>query len=59
MKRGVGIKRLFERMERFMEGWPDGLLTVWLLLAAALLVVIAFKGRAMEKAIAAAYVTFP
>lgn len=55
----MGIKGAFDRFERWLGGWPNGVLTLVLLLAAAVLVIIAFTGRPMEKAIAAAYVIFP
>ena len=59
MKRGLGIKRWFDNLEQAMEGWPDGLLTAFLLIAAAFLVLVALRGHALEKAIIAAWITFP
>ena len=59
MNQGVGIKRAFVQFENMLEGWPSGVLTVVLLLAAVVLVLIALRGTAIEKAIAAAYVIFP
>lgn len=56
---GVGIRRAFVRFESMLEGWPSGALTVALLIAAGVLVLIALRGTATEKAIAAAYVYFP
>lgn len=59
MAQGVGIRAAFARFEGMLEGWPSGVLTAILLLAAGVLVLIALRGRAIEKAIAAAYVIFP
>lgn len=55
----MGIEAAFKRFEGWLKGWPNGVLTVVLLLAAAVLVIIAFTGRPWEKAIATAYVLFP
>ena len=55
----MGIEHAFKRFEHWLTGWPNGVLTVALVLAAVVLVVIAFTGRPWEKAIAAAYVFFP
>lgn len=55
----MGIAAAFHRFESWIKGWPNGVLTVVLLFAAAMLVVIALRGSPLEKAIAATYVLFP
>ena len=55
----MGIETAFRRFEAWLAGWPDSVLTVVLLVAAVVLVLIAFTGKPREKAIAAAYVFFP
>lgn len=59
MRRGLGIKRWFDQLEAAMEGWPDSALTIFLLIAAAFLILVALRGHALEKAIIAAWITFP
>jgi hypothetical protein len=49
----------FTNIEDWLKGWPSGLLTVVLLLAAAVLVYIAFTATPLQKAVACAYVVFP
>lgn len=56
---GVGIEQRFAQMQTALKGWPDSALT-WLLVGLALaLLVIAWRGTALEKAIVAAWVIFP
>ena len=49
----------FESFRRWLQGWPDGILTVSLIAAGIMLWIIALHGNATQKAIAAAYVFFP
>jgi hypothetical protein len=55
----VGISTLFRRFERWLAGWPDSILTIALLAAAAVLVVVALAGRPLEKVVVASWVFFP
>lgn len=56
---GLGIERRFQQMQTALQGWPDSALT-WLLVGLALaLLIIAWRGSALEKAIVAAWVVFP
>lgn len=59
MAQGVGIESRLRGFQGWLKGWPDGALTLTLLLAAAILVYIALRGTAVEKAVAAAWVYFP
>lgn len=55
----IGIESAFRRFNAWLERWPNDVLT-WLLLGLALLiVVIALRATALEKAIAAAWLIFP
>lgn len=59
MSSGLGIAGRFHALEQALEGWPDTALT-WLLVGLALLLLlIAWRGKAMEKAIVAGWVIFP
>lgn len=49
----------FTNLENRLAGWPSGVLTVILLIAAAVLVWIAFRATPLQKAVATAYVVFP
>lgn len=49
----------FKKVEEKLKGEPDEWLTAALLVAAGVIVVIAFKGSSLLKAAAAAYVFFP
>ena len=53
------IVSAFHRFERWLEGWPNGVLTVVLIVAALVIVWIALRGTAFEKSVVAAYVFFP
>ena len=55
----MGVEAAFHRFERWLAGWPNGVLTLALLLAAVVLVLIALRGTPTEKALAGAYVFFP
>lgn len=55
----MGIKRAFDRFEAWLNGWPNGALSVFLIVAAVVLVIIALRGKPYEKAVALAYVVFP
>ena len=55
----MGIGRLMKRLETALEGWPDGALTAALIVAAVLLVWVALRATAIEKAVVAAWVFFP
>lgn len=47
------------RLERWLQGWPESSLTVLLLLLAAVIVWVALTGRPLIKAAVAAWVLFP
>lgn len=53
------VVRAYHRFEGWLEGWPSGALTVLLLLAAALLVLVAWRGNAITKAVVTGWVFFP
>ena len=55
----MGIKATFERFEKWLGGWPNSALTVMLLAIAAILIVLAFTAKPMEKAIVLSWVLFP
>lgn len=49
----------FTKIEQKLQGWPDGVLTILLLVAALGIVLIAFKASPLQKAVTLAYVVFP
>ena len=49
----------FRRVERWLAGWPDSVLTLALLIAALVLVCLALTGRPLQKATALVYVMLP
>ncbi len=53
------IVSAFQRFERWLEGWPNGALTVALLVGALVIIYIALRGSAFEKSVVAAYIFFP
>ena len=55
----MGIHAEMRRLEAWLESWPSGFLSVWLLIVAAFLVYVALRGNGIEKAAVAAWVTFP
>lgn len=50
---------LIERLEAWLQGWPEGLLTLGLILATAWLVYIALTGSAVAKAASLAWTLAP
>lgn len=52
-------RQLFHRFEQWLEGWPNSVLTLALLLGAVALVVIALRGQPSLKALALAYIVLP
>lgn len=55
----IALHRLFARIDATLRGWPDTALSLMLLLAALVLIVIAFKGSPALKAGAVAYAWLP
>lgn len=55
----MGIEDKFHQFGDWLETWPGAALTVVLLFLAAVLVLIALRGTALEKAIAVSWVVFP
>lgn len=53
------MKQLFRQLESRLQGTPDSLLTVGLLMAAGVLVVAAFTAPATLKAAMLAWALFP
>lgn len=53
------IEAGFNGLQRWLKGWPNSALTVTLLVGAGILVYIALRGTAFEKAVTAAWVFFP
>lgn len=49
----------FTRVEDWLEGWPGAALTIALIVAAVIIIVIAFRGSNVAKALTAAYVFLP
>lgn len=47
------------RLEGWLQGWPESSLTILLLLLAAVIVLVALRGRPLLKAAVAAWVVFP
>ena len=52
------LTRWLTDLDKLLAGWPDVILTLALLLLAATLVLIAFRGQARTKAIALVWVLF-
>lgn len=50
---------MIARLEAWLQGWPEGLLTVGLLAVAALAVWVALTGSAVAKAAALAWSLLP
>lgn len=50
---------LIFHFEQQLLGWPDELLTVLLIISALLLVLIALRGTALQKAVALTWVVLP
>ena len=59
MQQGVGIGRRLHAFEQALEGWPDRALSCLLVGLALVLLIIAWRGSALEKAIVAGWVIFP
>lgn len=55
----MGIARLMRRFEAALEGAPNSVLTLLLVVAAVVLVWVALRATAIEKAVVAAWVFFP
>lgn len=55
----MGIEATFKRVETWLKGWPSGALTCVLLIVAVVLVVIALRATALEKALVASWVILP
>jgi hypothetical protein len=55
----MGIEAAFNGLQDWLTEWPDTALTLVLAVLALVLIVIALRGTAMEKAIVAAWVMFP
>ncbi len=55
----IALHRLFARIDETLQGWPDTVLTVMLLLAALVLILVAFRGSPKTKALAVAYAWLP
>lgn len=55
----MGIEDTYKRFEAWLQGWPGAFLSLALIVAAVVIVVIALRGSAIEKAIALTYVVFP
>lgn len=53
------LTRMFTNIDKWLRGWPNGYLTLVLLLAAVVIVYIAFRGSPTVKALTVAYVTLP
>ena len=56
---GVGIGRRLHQFEHALSGWPDRALSCLLVGLALVLLLIAWRGSALEKAIVAGWVIFP
>ena len=50
---------MWREFRDWLQGWPNGVLSLALMLAGVVLWLIALHGTATEKAIAAAYVFLP
>lgn len=53
------ITRWFTNIDRWLQGWPSAGLTIALLVAAGILIYIAWRGSNVTKALAVAYVYLP
>lgn len=50
---------LLARIEAWLQGWPEGLLTLALLVLAAMSVWVALTGSALTKAVTVAWAVIP
>ncbi len=55
----IALHRLFARIDETLQGWPDTVLTVMMLLAALILIIGAFKASPKVKAGMVAYAWLP
>jgi len=53
------LTRLFTDIDQWLQGWPSAGLSIALVIAAIILVYLAFRGSNTAKALAVAYVYFP
>lgn len=53
------LTQLFTNIDARLRGWPTGVLNAALVLAALALLLIAWRGTPIQKALALAYVVFP
>lgn len=56
---GPMLTRLFTDVDKWLQGWPSGGLSLALIIAALILVYLAVRGSNTVKALAVAYVYLP
>lgn len=56
---GPMLTRLFTDVDKWLQGWPSGGLSLALIIAALILVYLAVRGSNTAKALAVAYVYLP
>lgn len=55
----MGIQSLWSGFQRWIGGWPDNVLSVVLLATAGVIILVALRATALEKAIVLGWVLFP
>lgn len=53
------IWRLYRTAEEYMQGWPEEVLTIALILCALIIIGVAIRGSAVAKAAALVWVALP